>query len=207
MAPTRICDADAGEERTLSATRPDAGRVQYGLLKTTDLIRSLCRKRLTRLYYSHYPANVKELIVRQNVVSDLVSAYRRGGDDLFRFNLLVILNHRGALTDAEKEAIAGTLRRAVADPSPWVRTEAAFGLGFVAGSESIPLVIPLLDDPDSNVVNEAILTLGKLAGIKDLPISNQDMPAAERKQAVEYWKGWWADQTPAPVEEQSQQGD
>jgi HEAT repeat protein len=164
---------------------------QYGSLKTPALIATLQQERIEQLYYPKYPENVKELIVRDGIVLALTRAYDRGGDDLYRFNLIVILNHRSTLSDLERAAIVQCLYHAIKDTSPWVRTEAVFGLGFLGTPRSIPIIIPLLDDQDQNVVNETILTLAKLAGGKDLPVCNQEMPVEERQKAVEFWKEWW----------------
>jgi hypothetical protein len=124
-------------------------------LTTQELIETLRHERIEQLYYDKFPANVKELMVRPNIVLDLSDAYTRGGDDLYRFNVVVILNHRAALSDSEKTAIAQCLDRALNDHAPWVRTEAVWGLGILAAARSIPSVILLLDDPDQNVVNES----------------------------------------------------
>lgn len=130
-------------------------------------------------------------MVRQNIVLDLSDAYTRGGDDLYRFNVLVILNHRAALSDSEKIVIVQCLDLALKDHASWVRTEAVWGLGILSAAQSIPNVIPLLDDPDQKVVNESILTLSKIAGIRNLPISNQYMSEVQRQEAIKFWKDWW----------------
>ena len=161
-------------------------------LTNDQLIESLRKERIETLYYDSYPTNVKNLMVRPpGVILDLIRAYDGGGDDLFRFNIIVILNHRSTLTDPEKAVIVQCLGRALKDAFPWVRTEAVWGLGFLGSSDVIPQIIHLLDDPDENVVNETILTLGKLSGIKNLPGSNQNMSKKDRQEAVEFWKAWW----------------
>jgi hypothetical protein len=157
-------------------------------LATNELIETLRHERIEQLYYKNYPPNVKEMMVRNNIVLDLVSAYDRGGDDLYRFNLIVILNHRSALSDSERATIIQCLERAVKDSFSWSRTEAVWGLGLLSTPKSISSIIPLLDDPDANVVNETILTLAKLAGIKDLPIANKNVSDEERQEAVKFWK-------------------
>jgi len=172
----------------------------YAALKTSELIATLNKERLEQLYYPSYPENVKELANRDGIVFALIRAYDGGGDDLYRFNLIVVLNHRSTLSEAERTAIVQCLQRALRDTSSWVRTEAVFGLGFLATSRSIPMIIPLLDDQDPNVVNEAILTLAKIAGVKDLPVSNQEMPAQDRAKAVEFWKEWWRKNSSAEAE-------
>ena len=98
------------------------------------------------------------------------------------------MNHLSALSGSEKAAIVECLWGATQDSSNWVRTEAIWGIGLFDTMESIPKVIPLLDDPDPGVVNETILTLVKLVGNKDAPISNPDMSEEERKEAVAFWK-------------------
>ena len=156
------------------------------------LIDTLRHERIDQLYYETMPDNVKEIIVQKDIIPDLIDAYDRGGDNLFRFNVVVILNHRSDLSGTEKTAITQCLERALKDSFAWVRTEAVWGLGLLGAASTIPTVIPLLDDPDPGVVNETVLTLYKLAGIPGpLPISNQDMPAEQRKEMVEFWKAWW----------------
>ena len=55
----------------------------------------------------------------------------------------------------------------------------------------IPSIIPLLDDPNPKVVNEAVLSLARLTATSDLPISNQHMSEENRTEAVLFWKDWW----------------
>lgn len=158
---------------------------------TKELIESLRHDRIEQLYYDNFPPNVKELLARPEIVPDLVSAYDHGGDDLFRFNLIVILNNRSALSETDKNDILQCLGRAVNDSSAWTRTEAVWGLGYSGAAQMIPTIIPLLDDPNPNVVNEAILSLARLTGTRDLPISNQQMSEEKRMEAVQFWKDWW----------------
>jgi len=158
---------------------------------TSELIESLRDNRIETLYYVAYPAVVKELILRQGIVADLISAYDLGGDELFRFNLIVILNHRKVFNQSVREDILRCLVRALKDSSPWTRTEAVWGLGLSGNDRVIPGIIPLLDDPDPGVVNETILALAKLTGIADLPVSNSQMREAERIIMVNFWKSWW----------------
>ena len=158
---------------------------------TRELIESLRHNRIEQLYYDNFPPNVKELMVRPEIVPDLVSAYDHGGDDLFRFNVIVILNNRSALSETDKNDILQCLERAVNDSSPWTRTEAVWGLGHLGAAQIIPSIISLLDDPNPKVVNEAILSLAKLTGTRDLPISNQHMSEETRTEAVLFWKDWW----------------
>ena len=160
---------------------------------TNELIQSLHHERIEQLYYESYPHNVKELMVRQKIVPELIGAYYQGGDDLYRFNLIVILNHRSALSDLDRMAIVTCLERALKDSSAWVRTEAVWGLGISGSVQLVPSIVPLLDDPDPNVVNETILSLAKLTGTGNLPISNNQMSKQDRDRAVEFWKGWWTE--------------
>ena len=154
-------------------------------------IETLRHERIEQLYYKSYPQNVKELMVRPDIVPELIVAIDRGGDDLYRFNLIIVLNHRSALGDSERVAIVQSLEQALKDPFSWVRTEAVWGVGELGSIESISRVIPLLDDPDPNVVNETVLTLAKFIGMPNAPISNQDMPADDRREIVEFLKDWW----------------
>lgn len=165
-------------------------------LTTNELLETLRRERTEELYYTQFPQNVKELMVRPDIVPQLIGAFDRGGDDLYRFNVIVVLNHRSALGDSEKASIAGCLERALQDSSGWVRTEAVWGLGLLGTAKSIPSMIPLLDDPDPNVVNETVLALFKLNGTPSAPFSNENMSAEDRRELVEYWKGWWEEARP-----------
>ena len=165
--------------------------VQPATQATSDLIQTLRHERIEQLYYDDLPPNMKELIVRNNIVPELAKAYAQGGDDFYRFSLIVILDHRGALSNSERMIIVKCFESAVKDGSAWVRTEAVWGLGLLGDLKSVPAIIPLLDDQDVNVVNETVLTLAKLTGAKDLPISNMGMPDDERRNAVDFWKDWW----------------
>ena len=169
---------------SLNPTMPES-------LATYVLIETLRHERIETLYYEKYPQNVKELMVRQGIVAPLVRAFHHGGDDLYRFNVIVVLNHRAALSDSEKLTIVQCLEQALADSFAWVRTEAVWGIGLLGSRRSVPRVVPLLDDPDSKVVNETVLTLARLAGMPNTPISNENMSAEERRKLVEFWKDWW----------------
>ena len=170
---------------------PQNSAEHYRSLDDSELIDTLRHERIETLYYSNYPENFKELMLRDDAIFTLVDAYNTGGDDLFRFNVIIILNHIKPLTDAQRDAISQCLCRAVKDTSPWVRTEAVWGLGLSPEPVSVPVIIPLLDDPDPHVVNEAILSLAKITGIRHMPVSNENMPVEERRKAVDDWKRWW----------------
>ena len=181
----------ADEASTAIGKRSQSPPIALESSTTMELIESLRHDRIEKLYYEKYPSNVKELMVRQNIVSDLISAYDRGGDDLFQFNIIVILNQRSAQNESDKDEIVRCLGRALKDSSPWTRTEAVWGLGLSGAAQMIPSIIPLLDDPNPKVVNEAILSLAKLTGTRDLPISNPQMSEEKRMEAVFFWKDWW----------------
>lgn len=169
-------------------------------METEKLIDTLRRDSIETLIYSTYPENVRELTLRNDSVFKLISAYDRGGDDLFRFNIIMILNNHSDSTDEDKAAIIQCLYRAVKDSSSWVRTEAVWGLGMLPISRSIPVIIPLLDDPDSNVVNEVILSLTKITNGRYFPMNDLQLSAKARQNAVEYWKDWWCHNS--PIEDQ-----
>jgi len=156
-----------------------------------ELIESLKNDRVKELYYYSFPPNVKELMIRQGIVFDLVEAYSdKDADALFRFNILLILNHRGALLPSEKHIIIACLEGALEDSSAWVRTEAVWGLQFVGDASSYPKIIKMLDDTDSNVKNETITTLSRLTGITEMSDYSDDI-FIEEPTEEEFWKYWW----------------
>lgn len=163
-----------------------------GKVSTEKLIISLNHKRIQNKYYDYeaLPQYVKELIVRPDIVTDLAVAYDKGGSDLYRFNLIVILNHKVVTTDDKREEIIDTLEIALNDPSPQVRMEAVWGLGIHKSTRSLFKVASMLDDESPIVVNEVVLTLGKLRNVPNLPVSNSEMSPDDRRKLVEFWKGW-----------------
>jgi hypothetical protein len=160
------------------------------------LINSLHTQRVVTLYYdvSKYPENVNELIAKSGNVEALISSYRSDDSDyLFRFNIIMILNEKTELASFSKKKaeIAKGLSFALSDPSPWVRTEAVWGIGRLGYDTYVPDIIPFIDDLDDNVVNETILALEKLTGFKSTKSSNQKLSPTVRALAVSFWKNWW----------------
>jgi hypothetical protein len=176
------------------ATTPDKKSSRGIEIET--LIGTLHQSRNETLYYdeSTYPKNVNQIIDDKNIINPLVSAYHADtNDDLFRFNIIMILNKklRSHVSDKEKDLIGNCLLESLKDSSPWVKTEAVWGLGFIAEKKFVPMIMPLLDDKDDNVVNEAILTLTKINGLGGEMVSNQTATKDEREAGINYWKGWW----------------
>jgi hypothetical protein len=149
--------------------------------------------RVTSLYYDeqNFPVAVVELI-KGNDVKAIAEAYDpQDSDDLFRFNLLLILNHLKPETweSPEKVLVAGDfLRKALQDRSAWVRTEAAWGIGRIGTKSDMEFLLPLLDDEDNNVVNETLLSLDKISGLNKDVVSAQDLTPEMREALVKMWK-------------------
>ena len=159
---------------------------------TFHLIASLSEERIEDLYYDDFPENIKELIVKTGIFAELQKAYQEyENDDLARFNIIIVLNHKKARSKIEKKLMEETLLFAVMDSSEWVRTEAIWGVGLSGDVKAAPVIIPALDDASPIVVNEVILSLYKITSEDEMPISNEDMADEERALQVEYWKKWW----------------
>ncbi len=168
--------------------------MQYGNADQTTfhLIASLSEERIENLYYDDFPENIKELIVKSGIFAELQKAYQEyENDELARFNIIIVLNHKKARSKIEKQLLEETLLFAVMDSSEWVRTEAIWGVGLSGDIKAAPFIIPTLDDASPLVVNEAILSLYKLTSEEEMPISNEDMTDEERALQVEHWKKWW----------------
>ncbi|CAN5144678.1 hypothetical protein BH11PSE11_BH11PSE11_06070 [soil metagenome] len=157
-------------------------------IDTAALIDSLRTRRNRDLYYSWsaMPSNVRELARRPGDVAALVEACdKKNQDELFRFNVLLILNHKlsgkrdldtggnptseqgrefHGLNSEEKKAIGDCLVRSLRDVSAMVRTEAVWGLGFLQDPSHEAAVLPLLQDRDANVVKEATTTIAHIRG-------------------------------------------
>ncbi len=48
----------------------------------SELIETLHHTRIENLYYETFPPNIKEMLVRNNIASDLIRAYDRPGNRL-----------------------------------------------------------------------------------------------------------------------------
>ena len=156
--------------------------------KIDSLIKSLKKQRVESLYYREYTPNVDELIKTEGITDDLIQAYKWGGDDLFRFNIMVILSHRKIESENEKLKMIDCFMLGINDKSELVRTESIWALGLIGNKQLMPRVSQLLDDNDPIVVNETILALLKMTGKKDLPRSNPKLPDEKRKVMVQQWK-------------------
>lgn len=157
-----------------------------------QLIATIHQEPVQELYYATFPPSVSRLMASRDVTGRLIEAYGDvRGDSLYRFSILVILNHV-TMSASEKDSVADLFVAALKDRSSWVRTEAVWGLGRNGEFRHIPAVMAVLEDPDVNVVNEAILSLFRLTGNHDNLTSNQNMGESERIEAVAYWRKWWA---------------
>jgi len=131
----------------------------------SNLIKSLRSERVTDLYYRTLPDNVKKLIRIPGITHQVMSSYSATvPDDLYRFNLVLIINNR--LQKSPDEIRVNDwgefLSLCLKDNSPWVRTEAANALRFIPYGAATPLLIDLLrHGDDANVGYEAAMTLMK----------------------------------------------
>ena len=161
-------------------------------LSPLDLIETLKAQRVESIYYeaAKFPVNVQELISRPGMVSELSRAYGADKTDpLFRFNIILIFNHK-KMTDREWGYVAKVLDRGLLDSSEWVRVESVWGLGRHGDKRYLARIMPLLDDQHTVVVNETILTVKRLLGDVDKTvISNQYLSDEDRKIQVEILKG------------------
>ncbi len=181
----------------LPACSPHSGGKSHSSHAPRPSVTTLHTSRNTVLYYdgARFPENVKELILAPGNIASLIGAYRKDKrDPLYRFNLIMILNKKidYGIDEGYTKAIETTLLKAIHDPDPWVRTEAVWGLGNIGHTGDLPALIPLLDDPDEDVLNETVLSLGKLSGLeKTGKSSNMDLQQKDRGKEVEFWKEWW----------------
>ncbi|MFO1519206.1 MAG: HEAT repeat domain-containing protein [bacterium] len=179
------------------ACAPHSGAKPHSSRAANPSIATLHTSRNITLYYeeAHFPENVKELILLPGNIDALIGAYQKDKkDNLYRFNIIMILNKKieYRIDEGRSKAIEKELLKAIHDPDPWVRTEAVWGLGNIGNTGDLSALIPLLDDPDDNVLNETVLSLSKLSGLeKSGKNSNMDLQKKDRGKEVEFWKGWW----------------
>lgn len=150
------------------AAKAAAEEARWRSADTQHLIASLHESRNTSLYYSReqFPLNLKELERRDGVIPALVSAYHADRDnDLFRFNLIMVLALKmkyGPHGEEERELARKCLADGLGDVHPWVRTEAAFGLGFAKDKQYCGALKLLFDDDDKWVASEARQSASRL---------------------------------------------
>ena len=161
--------------------------------RTAALIATLHELRNTNLYYSYddMPGNVKALMSRSGIVTELVEALAREENEyLVRFNLTLILNHKlrgDELNDAEREAINAVLAKRLNDQSEWVRTEAVWGLRFAPDTRYEDAVSALVNDRDEFVSNEARDTLDHIRYHKAQLAAKNDLNADPWQRTEKIW--------------------
>jgi Protein of unknown function (DUF1161) len=167
--------------------------VDYENKSTAALIASLHALHNTNLYYSYddMPGNIKALMSRPGIVTELVDELAREENEyLVRFNLALILNHKlrgDELNDAERDAINAVLAKRLNDQSAWVRTEAVWGLRFAPDSQYEGAVSALVSDRNEYVSNEARDTLDHIRYHKAQLVAKNDLNADPWERTEKIW--------------------
>lgn len=60
--------------------------------------------------------------------------------------------------------------------------------GTLGKCRTLEFLLPLLDDKDTNVVNETLLSLDKISGINKDAVSAQDFTPEMRDALIKMWK-------------------
>jgi HEAT repeat protein len=102
---------------------------------------------------------------------------------------------RQALAQRLTRMTAATLRTMLQDDDAEVRRAAAVACGRKKAAEHVPDLLPLLDDPEVEVVQTARAALRALSGEDFGP--DEDAEPAVKARAVTAWREWWRKQ-PAP---------
>jgi hypothetical protein len=128
----------SAEIETLEANSPRAQAIRkeqeierFKTASYRDLIESLHTSRNLELHYSwdRFPLNLQELKRRPSDIAALVAAYyAEKNDDVFRFNIIMILNNksRDGFSPEEASLIAQCFVDALSDSSSLVRAEASW---------------------------------------------------------------------------------
>lgn len=149
------------------AAQAQAAESRWRNASTGELLAMLATSRIETRSYARdeFPENVKRLERRAGIVAEVCSAYRaKPPDTLVRFNLVALLAMRlkDGTAGAEAGPAADCLRQALADPQPWVRGEAAWGLRFGGRAGDAEALRALLDDADPAVREHAQAALRAL---------------------------------------------
>jgi len=126
----------------------------------------------------------------------------------------------GLLSRQKPPALRGWLREQLHDPDPAVRVLALQQFSRIAVSGDVPVVLPLLDDPDPRVIAAAGTALKRITGedcglkvAQAPPIFVWKVDAAPSppdwsaiQQGRDRWRAWWrAQQSQFPVNHESSQ--
>jgi hypothetical protein len=139
----------------------------------------LATERQEHLYYEadQLPATVQALIEQPLGVAAMIEHYRRVGGEKDKFNLILIMGGKtelGLIAGGDRELAVGFFETCLADPNPWVRTEAVYAIGNAQGDSALATVRRHLEDPSDLVTFHAILSLLQIQG---------DLPALDERQA------------------------
>jgi HEAT repeat protein len=104
---------------------------------------------------------------------------------------------RQALVDRLRRVPTADLRNLLQDDQAEVRRAAALVCAAREDQVLIPVLIPLLEDPDSEVADAAHEALKKLAGQDFGPAPGASL--TERQSAVADWNAWWKKQAGQPL--------
>ncbi|MGD0089440.1 MAG: HEAT repeat domain-containing protein [Planctomycetota bacterium] len=151
-----------------AATNPDAeiakrARDLIGPYdKIMELLDKLPQDWHTTLYYSGLTQTQNELAAcGALLVPYLEERLKREPQALYRFNCVTILDRIGA-----PETLP-LLRQLAKDADTWTRVEAVWALGNVKDAASLPLLLEALEkDAEKNVQKEALVAMGKIAGVR-----------------------------------------
>ena len=115
----------------------------------------------TTLYYDGLTATQRELAeigpVAVPYIRDRIACEDRA---LYRFNCATVLN---ALDGQEPVKL---LRELASDKDPWCRVESIWALGNAGDRDGLAIVAAALNDQDKDVRKEALIAVGKIAGIR-----------------------------------------
>jgi hypothetical protein len=143
-----IAALDASSPRS-QAIRKEREAERLTTVSYADLIDSLHTTRNAKLYYSWggFPPNLQELDRRPADATALVASYyTEKNDEVFRFNIIMILNRKRAQRFSMEEAklISQCFVDALSDPSSMVRIEASWLTGMFGDAINDPAVKELI---------------------------------------------------------------
>jgi len=145
----QLASLEANSPRS-QAIRKEQEIQRLKTLSYPELIASLRTSRNPKLHYvwEHFPLNLQELDRRPAEVAALVNAfYAEKNDELFRFNIIMILNRKRTQHFSAEEAglIARCFVDALGDNSSMVRIEAAWQPSMVGDEINDPAIKQLIE--------------------------------------------------------------
>jgi hypothetical protein len=186
-----------------------AGSTARGTFDPATAVRSVLQEPNTRVLQTADPAVAR-------LCDDLVKATDEGRPEvLARLRdtkgvehtdalVLAIPKLEGSARHAARQALAqrltrmtaATLRTMLQDDDAEVRRAAAVACGRKKAAEHVPDLLPLLDDPEAEVVQTARAALRALSGEDFGP--GEGAGRDEHRRAVAAWREWWRGRQAAP---------